>query len=139
MVDADLSGIPTIEVSATLEDSASRPSSPERVTPVREVSAEREGGGRGEGGGAEASEPRPSRGRVFISWGEESGANEATIRELVSAGVPGTELLLVELRRSHTFVEVQPEAVDPLVNALNGKVHADKPLLVERARRRRRR
>ncbi len=158
LVDTDLSSIPTIEVSATLEDSGSRPAAPERETPAREVSAEREvstvrevhaerevrvereAGVRGEGGvRGEAGEPRPSRGRVFISWGEESGADEATIRALVSAGVPGTELLLVELRRSHTFVEVQPEAVDPLVNALNGKLHGDQPLLVERARRRRRR
>jgi ATP-dependent RNA helicase DeaD len=140
VVDTDLSSIPTIEVSATLEDSAQGPIAAPRETPVREVAAEREGGGRGEAGArGEAAEARPSRGRVFISWGEESGADEAGVRALVSSSVPGTELLLVELRRSHTFVEVQPEAVDPLVTALNGKLQGDKPMLVERARRRRRR
>ena len=145
-VDLDLSSIPSVEVSATLEDSAERSAAPLRQTPAREVSAERgapverevpavrEGSAR-----ADEGEARPSRGRVFISWGEESGADDAKVRELVAASVPGAELLLVELRRSHTFVEVQPDLVDPLVNALNGKVHGEKPLLVERARRRRRR
>jgi ATP-dependent RNA helicase DeaD len=144
-VDSDLASIPSVEVSATLEDSAEHQAAPARETPAREVSAERDGGGRGEGSGrgeggrGDADEARPSRGRVFISWGEEAGADEGKVRELIAASVPGTEPLLIELRRSHTFVEVAPEAVDPLVTALNGKVHGEKPLLVERARRRRRR
>jgi ATP-dependent RNA helicase DeaD len=138
--EADLSGIPTIEVSATLEDAAANPALPSRQTPAREVSAEREvPAAREEGGRSEGGEGRPARGRVFISWGEEAGADEAKIRELVAASVPGAEPLLVELRRSHTFVEVAPESVDPLVTALNGKVIGDKPLTAERARRRRRR
>ena len=137
-VEADLAGIPTIEVSATLEEAAERTAPPARQTPAREVSAERAApAGREEGGEARAE--RPARGRIFISWGEEAGADEAKVRELVAASVPGTELLLVELRRSHTFVEVAPEAVDPLVTALNGKVIGDKPITAERARRRRRR
>jgi ATP-dependent RNA helicase DeaD len=90
-------------------------------------------------GRSEAVEARPARGRVFISWGEEGGADESKVRELVSASAPGTDLLLIELRRSHTFVEVAPEAVDPLVTALNGKVIGEKPITAERARRRRRR
>ncbi len=145
-VDADLAGIPTIEVSATLEDSAERTASPVRQTPAREVSAERGAPGEREpavrrdgGARAEGGEPSPSRGRVFISWGEEAGADEAKVRALVAASVPGTEPSLVELRRSHTFVEVAPEAVDALVTALNGKLQGEQPLLVERARRRRRR
>ena len=145
-VDLELSSIPSVEVSATLEDSAERSAAPPRQTPAREVSAERGApverevpAGREGGARADEGDARPSRGRVFISWGEESGADEAKVRELVAASVPGAELLLVELRRSHTFVEVQPDVVDPLVKALNGKVHGEKPLLVERARRRRRR
>jgi ATP-dependent RNA helicase DeaD len=137
-VEADLAGIPTIEVSATLEEAVERTAPPARQTPAREVSAERAAPpGREEGG--EARPERPARGRIFLSWGEEAGADEARVRELVAASVPGTELLLVELRRSHTFVEVAPEAVDPLVTALNGKVIGDKPITAERARRRRRR
>ena len=145
-VDLELSSIPSVEVSATLEDSAERSAAPPRQTPAREVSAERGApverevpAGREGGARADEGDARPSRGRVFISWGEESGADEAKVRELVAASLPGAELLLVELRRSHTFVEVQPDVVDPLVKALNGKVHGEKPLLVERARRRRRR
>jgi ATP-dependent RNA helicase DeaD len=111
---------------------------PAREVPAeREVSAELEEGGRPEGG--EGRPERPARGRVFISWGEEAGADEAKVRELVAASVPGTEPLLIELRRSHTFVEVAPDAVDPLVMALNGKLMGDKALTAERARRRRRR
>ncbi len=137
-VEADLAGIPTIEVSATLEEAVERIAPPARQTPAREVSAERVAPpGREEGG--EARPERPARGRIFLSWGEEAGADEARVRELVAASVPGTELLLVELRRSHTFLEVAPEAVDPLVTALNGKVIGDKPITAERARRRRRR
>jgi len=136
----DLSGIPTVEVSASLDDPGERTAPPARSTPAREVSAEREAPLELEAGGrGEAGEARPSRGRVFISWGEEAGASQATIRELVSASVPGTEPLLIELRRSHAFVEVAPEAVDALVTALNGKVIGEKPLTAERARRRRRR
>jgi len=139
-VDADLDSVPSVEVSATLEDSREQPASPVRETPAREVSAERQAPAEREGDGrAEAGEARPSRGRVFVSWGEESGADDAKVRELIAAAVPGAEPLLVELRRSHTFVEVQPEVVDALVTALNGKLQGDKPLLVERARRRRRR
>ncbi len=138
--EADLSGIPSVEVSATLEDAHERTPAPDRQPPAREVSAEREPSPELEAAGrSEASEPKPSRGRVFISWGEEGGADEARVRELVASSVPGTELLLIELRRSHTFVEVAPEAVDPLVTALNGKVVGEKPLTAERARRRRRR
>jgi ATP-dependent RNA helicase DeaD len=137
-VEADLAGIPTIEVSATLEEAVERTAPPARQTPAREVSAERVAPPGHEEGG-EARPERPARGRIFLSWGEEAGADEARVRELVAASVPGTELLLVELRRSHTFVEVAPEAVDPLVTALNGKVIGDKPITAERARRRRRR
>jgi len=137
-VEADLAGIPTIEVSATLEEAAERIAPPARQTPAREVSAERAAPpGREEGG--EARPERPARGRIFLSWGEEAGADEAKVRELVAASVPGAALLLVELRRSHPFVVVAPEAVDPLVTALNGKVLGDKPITAERARRRRRR
>jgi ATP-dependent RNA helicase DeaD len=134
-VEADLAGIPTIEVSATLEEAAERAAPLARQTPAREVSAERVA----PAGREEVGADRPGRGRIFLSWGEEAGADEARVRELVAASAPGTELLLVELRRSHTFLEVAPEAVDPLVTALHGKVIGDKPISAERARRRRRR
>ncbi len=120
--------IPTIEVDATLDADEGV-----ETTPSQEVAAGREGGGR-EGRG----EQRPSRGRIFVSYGEADGADQAKVAALVEAHAPGTELLAVELRRSHVFLEVKPEALEGVVNALNGKVVAEKPLLAEKARRRRR-
>jgi len=87
-------------------------------------------GGEGEG--------RPPRARIFLSLGEQDGADEAKVREAVAALAPGVELLVVELRRTHTFVEVKPEALDAAVQALHGKEWNGKPLVAEKARRRRR-
>ena len=44
----------------------------------------------------------------------------------------------MELRRSHTFLEVKPEDLDGLVTALDGKEAFGKALAPEKARRRRR-
>ena len=60
------------------------------------------------------------------------------MREAVSSLAPGVEVRAVELRRSHAFVEVAPEALDGAVQALNGKDWNGKALTAERARRRRR-
>jgi ATP-dependent RNA helicase DeaD len=123
--------IPIIEVPATLEDSVRSSETPAVEVSAERAPDERERGARGE--------PRPpSKGRIFVSYGEEQGADDAKVRELVASKAPGTELLAVELRRSHTFLEVKPEALESVVAALNGQVVADKPLLAERARRRRR-
>jgi ATP-dependent RNA helicase DeaD len=140
------SSIPTIEVPSELEPA------PERfATPVHEVSAERSSSG--ERSGRERSngrsreerpaeessgEERSSRGRVFVSFGEADGADESKVRELVATQAPGTELQAVELRRSHTFLIVAPEAVEVLVAALHGTAWGEKTLSAEKARRRRR-
>ena len=52
--------------------------------------------------------------------------------------LPTIELLAVEVRQSHSFLEVQPELVDAAVDALHGKELDGKQLTAERARRRRR-
>jgi ATP-dependent RNA helicase DeaD len=90
-----------------------------------------------EGGAAAAGERRPPRSRVFVSLGEVDGADEAKVREAAAALAPGVELLKVELRRSHSFVEVAPEALDALVAGVNGKDWNGKALTAEKARRRR--
>jgi ATP-dependent RNA helicase DeaD len=77
-------------------------------------------------------------GRIFLAAGEQDGLDEAKVRELVGSSVPGLQLVGVELRRSHTFVEVAPEALDGAVAGLTGKEWNGKPLSAERARRRRR-
>ncbi|HET9552551.1 MAG TPA: hypothetical protein VFP50_06240, partial [Anaeromyxobacteraceae bacterium] len=120
----------SVEVPATLDEAAERAAPALEVPVEREVAAER-----GPGGEREA---RPSRGRIWLSFGEADGADEAKVRELVAGLVPGAELLAVELRRSHSFLEVRPEAIDAVVDGLNGKLAGDKPLTAEKARRRRR-
>jgi ATP-dependent RNA helicase DeaD len=81
---------------------------------------------------------RAGRGRIFLSLGEVDGADEARVREVVAGLAPGLELLKVEVRRSHSFLEVPADAVDGAVSALHGKAHGEKALTAERARRRRR-
>jgi ATP-dependent RNA helicase DeaD len=92
-----------------------------------------EGAARAEGGGQ-----RPQRARIFLSLGEMDGADEAKVREAVAALAPGVDVRAVELRRSHAFVEVAPEAIDGAVQALHGKEWNGKALTAEKARRRRR-
>jgi ATP-dependent RNA helicase DeaD len=88
-------------------------------------------------GNGEAAQ-RPPRPRIFLSLGEQDGADDAKVREAVAALAPGVELTAVEVRRNHTFLEVAPEAVDAAVQALHGKDWNGKALTAERARRRRR-
>jgi ATP-dependent RNA helicase DeaD len=90
----------------------------------------------------EPSEGRPDRGRpsssrIFLSAGEVDGADEVRLRETVASLAPGVELVKVELRRTHAFLEVKPEDLDGLVSALHGKEAFGKSLAAEKARRRR--
>jgi len=87
--------------------------------------------------GGEAGE-RPQRARIFLSLGEQDGADAAKVREAVAALAPGVELRAVELRRGHSFLEVSPETLDAAVAALHGKDWKGKLLTAEKARRRRR-
>jgi ATP-dependent RNA helicase DeaD len=87
---------------------------------------------------AEGGAQRPQRARIFLSLGEVDGADDAKVREAVAALAPGVEVRAVELRRSHAFVEVAPEALEGAVQALHGKEWNGKPLTAEKARRRRR-
>jgi ATP-dependent RNA helicase DeaD len=81
---------------------------------------------------------RPSASRIFLNAGEADGADETRIRETVASLAPGVEVVKVELRRSHTFLEVKPEDLDGLLSALLGKEAFGKALAPEKARRRRR-
>ena len=76
--------------------------------------------------------------RIFLSLGEQDGADEARVRELVAALAPGVEPRAVEVRRTHAFVEVAPEGIEGAVQALHGKEWSGKTLTAERARGRRR-
>jgi len=91
-----------------------------------------------EGSEASGERGRPSASRVFLNAGEMDGADEARLRETVASLAPGVELVKVELRRSHSFLEVKPEDLENLVSALQGKEALGKVLAAEKARRRRR-
>ncbi len=95
------------------------------------------GGAEGRTEGA-AGETRPPRSRIFLTLGEADGVDEAKVREVVAWLAPGLELLAVEVRRTHSFLEVAPEAIDGAVAAINGKTWGEKVLAAEKARRRRR-
>ncbi|MFL5303137.1 MAG: DEAD/DEAH box helicase [Anaeromyxobacteraceae bacterium] len=84
------------------------------------------------------TERRSQRTRVFLTLGEKDGADEAKVRAAVSALAPDLEVLAVDLRLSHSFVEVKPDAIDSAVAALNGKEFEGKALAAEKAKRRRR-
>ncbi|GAO03496.1 DEAD/DEAH box helicase [Anaeromyxobacter sp. PSR-1] len=95
-------------------------------TPAVEVAAE---------GGAPAA---PQRARVFLTLGEQDGADEARVREALRALAPELEPVGVEVRRSHSYVDVPPAALEATVAALDGKEWNGKKLAAEKARRRRR-
>jgi ATP-dependent RNA helicase DeaD len=86
----------------------------------------------------EAGPRGPARTRIFLSAGEVDGADEARIRETVASLAPGVDVAKVELRRTHTFLEVNPPDAERLVSALHGKEAFGKTLAAEKARRRRR-
>jgi ATP-dependent RNA helicase DeaD len=88
--------------------------------------------------GREAAAARPPRARLFLTLGEQDGADEAKVREAVASLAPDLAVLGVDVRRAHSFLDVAPEAADAAVSALNGKDWNGKALTAEKARRRRR-
>jgi ATP-dependent RNA helicase DeaD len=60
------------------------------------------------------------------------------VRAAVAALAPDAQVLAVEVRQSHSFVEVSPEALEATVAALNGKAFEGTALTAEKARRKRR-
>ena len=90
------------------------------------------------GPGTAAEAHQPAKGRIFFTYGEKDGADEGKVRAAVAALAPGFELLAIELRQSHSYLEVAPEAVEAAVAALDGKEWEGRKLGAEKARRRRR-
>jgi ATP-dependent RNA helicase DeaD len=87
---------------------------------------------------APRSEERPERSKVYLTLGEQDGADEARVRQVVKELAPDLELLEVEVRRSHSYLHVRPESLEAAVAALDGKEAGGKKLAAEKARRRRR-
>jgi ATP-dependent RNA helicase DeaD len=82
-------------------------------------------------------EQRPQKARVYVTLGEKDGADEAKVRAAVAALAPAVELLAVEVRQNHSFLEVPPEQIEAAVSALHGKEHDGRALSAERAKKRR--
>jgi ATP-dependent RNA helicase DeaD len=84
------------------------------------------------------AEARPPRARMFLSVGEDDGLDEAKVREIVTSLAPDAEVRGVEVRRTHSFVDLAPVTIDLAVERIHGKEWNGKPLTAEKARRRRR-
>jgi len=110
-----------------------------RQSPVIEVSVERTAPIEApQAAGGEPQDRTSQKGRVFVSLGQKDGANEEKVREAVTALVPGLEVKSIQLRQNHSFLEIDPEAVEGAVAAIHGKDFEGKTLVAEKARRRRR-
>jgi ATP-dependent RNA helicase DeaD len=83
-------------------------------------------------------EARPTRAKIFFTLGEQDGVDAAKVREAIVGLAPGVEVLDVDVRRSHSFLFVNPDAADAAVSALDGKEWGGKRVGAEKARRRRR-
>ncbi len=116
------------------ERPARRDPAPREISVTTERAAEPAAAQEGNGDAAQQAQ----RARIFVSLGEQDGADDTKVREAVAALAPGVELRKVEVRRTHSFLEVAPEAMDAAVQALQGKEWGGKALTAERARRRRR-
>jgi ATP-dependent RNA helicase DeaD len=82
--------------------------------------------------------PRPTRGKIFFTMGEQDGADAAKVREAVAALAPEVALEDVEVRRTHSYLFVSPQTLEAAVTALDGKEWNGKRVGAEKARRRRR-
>jgi ATP-dependent RNA helicase DeaD len=104
---------------------------------ARERSAEaRERSPEGEGQPAEGKTPS---GKVYLTLGEQDGADEAKVREAVRSLAPDLEVQGVEVRRGHSYLRVAPERLEGAVAALNQREWGGKTLSAEPAKRPKRR
>jgi ATP-dependent RNA helicase DeaD len=87
---------------------------------------------------AEPAAARPPRSRMYVALGTKDGADEAKVREAMAALAVEVEVLGVEVRQNHSFVEVAPDALERAVAAVHGKEFGGRTLSAEKARRRRR-
>jgi len=90
------------------------------------------------GGERRCGDQSSRKGRIHVTVGDRDGADASGVRALVAALAPESELLSVEVRQSHSFLEVKPEAVERVVAVLNGREYRGKELVAQRAKRRRR-
>ena len=86
------------------------------------------------GGSRDGDGGRGARGkRLFISIGSKDGLDNTTLKEFVAntSSVPFKSIVGVEVKGVFSFLNVEDEYVDQLVNAVNGSTYKDRPVRIE--------
>ena len=89
---------------------------------------------RGAGSTRESSYGGRSRGkRLFISIGSKDGLDNTTLKEFVAntSSVPFKAIVGVEVKGVFSFLNVEDEYAEQLVNAVNGTTYKDRPVRIE--------
>jgi ATP-dependent RNA helicase DeaD len=80
-------------------------------------------------------EVAPGNLRLWVNLGKADGIDEASFGSALSAlGAPGDKVARLELRGTYSYLHV-PEGEAAAFEALAGKLHGEKALKIERARR----
>jgi len=90
--------------------------------------------GIGEGGATEGSDVA----RLYLNLGRKDGASEKEIRDLLATHAGSPNVMDVDVMNTHTYLNVAPDAADPIITALTGKEMGGRQLICERAKPRRR-
>jgi ATP-dependent RNA helicase DeaD len=79
-----------------------------------------------------AAAPRDGMVRLFFSVGARDGLRTGEVLASIGndAGIPGSEVGKIDIRDSHTIVEVSPAAASKVVEKLNGKTLSGRRLVV---------
>ena len=111
-----------------------RGESSERERRPRRDDARRERGGEGSRGGAAALEAGPGEAKLWVNLGTADNLGPGSIATaLEDAGAPVGKLVRAELRPTFAYVFVAEDDAAGF-EAVNGKLHGEKPLKVERHR-----
>jgi ATP-dependent RNA helicase DeaD len=76
--------------------------------------------------------PRDGMVRLFFSVGARDGLRTGEVLATIGndAGIPGSEVGKIDIRDSHSIVEVSPASASAVVEKLNGKTMAGRRLVV---------
>ncbi len=82
---------------------------------------------------AGASSSRARGKRLFISIGSKDGLTTASLKDLVTntSGVPPKAVEGVEVKGVYSFLNVEDEFVEQLINAVNGSTYNERPVRIE--------
>jgi ATP-dependent RNA helicase DeaD len=82
---------------------------------------------------AGASSSRARGKRLFISIGSKDGLTTTSLKDLVTntSGVPPKAVEGVEVKGVYSFLNVEDEFVEQLINAVNGSTYNERPVRIE--------